>query len=116
MTELKTLKDLGIEEELCYRLDVDVYLPVKEKISGISERKRIAIPHSLGIRKEGYKRTIEYELGKLRRELAIPWIKELDRQRHEMFKQPNKTFDRAMIEGKRELLREIFNITKEDLK
>lgn len=70
MTKLNTMEDLRIGEELCYRLDSDVYLPVKEELSGTP------VPYSLGMRKENFKSTIVSELQKPRQE-AIKWIKEM---------------------------------------
>lgn len=71
MTKLKTFKDLRIEEELCYRLDLEVYLPVKEELSDINRS------YSLGPRKEDFKKAIEFELLKPRQE-AIKYIEKLE--------------------------------------
>ncbi len=68
-TRMKTLKDLRIEEELCEKLDSEVYLPVKQELKGINKT------YSLGFRKEDFKGLIEKKLLELK-QLAIKWIKE----------------------------------------
>ena len=68
MTKLKTLKDLKIEEELCEKLDTEVYLPVKKELEGINRT------YSLGFRKENFKGIIADKSKELKQE-AIRHIK-----------------------------------------
>ncbi|TET75173.1 MAG: hypothetical protein E3J56_01105 [Candidatus Aminicenantes bacterium] len=63
----KTLKDLRIEEELCEKLDSEVYLPVKKELKGCGRT------YSLGIRKENFKGF----LAKKFEELKLEAIKEI---------------------------------------
>jgi len=44
----KTISELKIEETLCEKLDVDVYIPVKEEL------KNCNVTYSLGMRKEDF--------------------------------------------------------------
>ncbi len=60
--ELKTMEDLKIEEELCKKLDTEVYLPVKQELEGIDRT------YSLGARKEDFKGLIEKKLKELKAE------------------------------------------------
>lgn len=50
-----------IKQNLAYYLDLNVYLPVKEELTGIE--------HSLGIRKELFKSFVDSELERLKKEL-----------------------------------------------
>lgn len=101
MSELKTFKGLRIVENLCYRLDTDLYLPVKKELSGIDRT------HSLGFKKEDFKRTIDFELERARQE-AITWINELGwKGKDHIFIQ--KQQDQA------EVLMQFFDIKEEDL-
>lgn len=50
-----------IKQNLAYYLDSNVYLPVKEELTGIE--------HSLGIRKELFKSFVDSELDRLKTEL-----------------------------------------------
>lgn len=50
-----------VKQNLAYYLDSNVYLPVKEELTGIE--------HSLGIRKELFKSYIDSELERLKTEL-----------------------------------------------
>ena len=65
--ELETFKDLKIEQELCEKLDEDVYLPVKEELKDFKKT------YSLGMRKEDFKGLISEEMQRLRH-LAINWV------------------------------------------
>lgn len=47
-----------VKANLAYYLDIDVYIPVKEELTGVE--------HSLGIRKELFKSYVESELEKLK--------------------------------------------------
>lgn len=105
--ELKTLKDLRIEEELCEKLDSEVYLPVKKELEGIG------MTYSLGSRKEDFKGLIEKKFNDLKQE-AIKWIKEEIKiwdSRHPLSTK-GKTIEVPVI--KRWMNR--FNINEEDLK
>ena len=66
--KLKTFEELGIEETLAYKLDLELYLPIKEELAGKG------ITHSLGMRKERFKGTVAEELAKIKQE-AIKWVK-----------------------------------------
>ena len=68
MEKLKTFEELEIEETLAYKLDLELYLPVKEELAGKG------ITHHLGMRKEGFKGTVAEELAKIKKE-AIKWVK-----------------------------------------
>ena len=69
MTDLKTFKDLRIEEELCEKLDSEVYFPVKEELKGCGRT------YSLGIRKENFKGFLAEKFEQLKQE-SIKWVKE----------------------------------------
>lgn len=110
MTKLKTWKDLRIGEELCYHLDLDVYLPVKEELSGVP------ITYSLGMRKEDFKSTIVSELQKPRQE-AIKWIKEL--QPNEIAPEFRESYDKFETQKMNRVvlwIKHFFDISEEDLK
>ncbi len=49
------------KQNLAYYLDTNVYLPVKEELTGIE--------HSLGIRKELFKSFVDSELERLKKEI-----------------------------------------------
>ena len=51
-----------VERNLAYHIDTDVYLPIKEELRGKAE-------HSLGIRKELFKKFVASELETLKIEL-----------------------------------------------
>lgn len=116
--KLRTFEDLRIEEELCEKLDLEVYLPVKKELEGIGRT------YSLGMRKEDFKGIIEKKFEELRQEA----IKEL-----KMIDHPIKSRDIVQILGLYNLCKtqdEIenclfgirrfliwkFNLTEEDLK
>ncbi len=129
---LKTLKDLRIKENLCHRLDTDLYLPVKKELRGIGRT------HSLGFKKENFKGTIETELEKVRQN-AIEWIKDIihkvkeggiycDESHDVNFYEDGELYFDACTYGEEnncyahlsastecQILMKIFNITKEDL-
>jgi len=113
MTEekLKTWKDLRIGEELCYRLDSDVYLPVKEELEGIDRT------YTLGFRKEDFKGIIESELKRPRQE-AIKWIKDFrkDMDPLHITKHAGEEYLPAERYGAIQILKQFFDISKEDLK
>ncbi len=108
-TELKTLKDLKIEERLAYVLDEELYLPVKQELAGCGRS------YSLGIRKENFKGEIEKQF-KILRQTVIEWIKEdLETSNSSQF---IGNFDSVaglhVSEAQKWMKR--FNITEEDLK
>lgn len=96
--KLKTWEDLRIEAELCYRLDMELYIPVK------------ANPNILGFKKELYKRIIEEQMRLLRKELGIKWIN------HYQGLVDKKQLTKHEFIGIRGVLMHIFNITEEELK
>ena len=73
-------------EELCYELDMSVYLPVKQELSGIN------VPYSLGLRKERFKQKIQEIIEKLQDEkmeinkLYKIWNKENKSDKKAIFK------------------------------
>lgn len=120
--DLKTFRDLRIEEELCEKLDLEVYLPVKGELEGIDRT------YSLGARKEDFKGFIEKKFKELRQE-AIKRIKhykgilEILPEYFKKYSHRDKEGKELPIEamegfykGKIEELEEFLNITEEDLK
>ena len=105
MDKLKTFEELQLEEDLCYKLDENLYLPVKEELKGCGRA------YSLGIRKEIFKGDIAGAFQKLKQE-AIKWINHSWKQAKEMF--PEITKEGLEIQGKDFM--EFFNITEEELK
>lgn len=93
--DLKTLKDLRIEEELCSYLDAEVYLPVKEELKGCGRT------YSLGMRKEDFKGFLDKKFKELR-QLIIEWIKYARRCKHQL--------------NVPETFKTIFSISEEELK
>lgn len=98
--KLKTLKDLRIEEELCEKLDSEVYLPVKKELEGIDRT------YSLGAKKEDFKGFIEKKIKELRQE-AIKCVKIMEKIGKKKY---GKKYKRQF------LFMHFFNITEEDLK
>ena len=103
MNEPKTLKDLKIEEELCEKLDTNVYLPVKEELKGIDRT------YSLGHRKEDFKGLIEKKFKELKQN-AIAHIKHMRREGRDSYY--------ANIDEKSVIpwIKEHFGVTDEELK
>lgn len=104
MTELKTWNDLNIEDNLCRRLDENVYLPVK------SELKDCGTEYSLGQRKEQFKQEIETELKQVR-DAAIEKVKSIRSDVKKAFPAINEVGRK--IQGS--ALMEFFNIKEEEL-
>ncbi len=103
MSEPKNLKDLKIEEELCEKLDTNVYLPVKEELKGIDRT------YSLGHRKEDFKGLIEKKFKDLK-QLAITHIKHRRREGREMYY--SNIDEKSVIPW----IKDFFGINEEDLK
>lgn len=101
--ELKTLNDLRIEEELCEKLDLEVYVPVKKELEGIGTT------YSLGSRKEDFKDLIEKKFNDLRQEV----IKCIKKETNLAVKSKE---NREFLMGRISFAKEFFNITEGDLK
>ena len=102
--DLKTLKDLRIEEELCEKLDTEVYLPVKKELEGIDKT------YSLGAKKEDFKGLIEKKFNELRQS-AIKDIKFFRKNRSS-----NPEYSKEELNGVEKYIKWKFNIEEEDLK
>ncbi len=103
MKELKTFKDLRIEEELCEKLDSEVYLPVKKELEGIGRT------YSLGFKKENFKGLIEKKLREIKQE-AIREIKFFRKNRSS-----NPDYSKTELDGIEKYIKWKFNIKEEDL-
>ena len=102
--DLKTLNDLRIEEELCEKLDTEVYLPIKEELEGIDKT------YSLGAKKEDFKGLIEKKFNELRQS-TIKEIKFFRKNRSS-----NPEYSKEELNGVEKYIKWKFNITEEDLK
>ena len=106
---------MKIEEELCEKLDSELYLPVKRELENA-----VGVSYSLGSRKEDFKDLIA-EKFRLLRQLAIDNIRELQASKElsEMsFNETKNSVDWDEIQRCDygiEILREVFDIKDEDL-
>lgn len=69
---MNTLKELRVVEELCEKLDSELYLPVRQEL------KDVRASYSLGSRKEDFKILIDEKFKQLRQKLGIDNIKEIE--------------------------------------
>jgi len=104
----KTWKDLKIEEELCRRLDEELYIPCKKDFG------------SFGHRKELFKGVIEEELKKPKNE-AIKQFKDLWNHRMRIIDVGGIPQDREQrilqsIDAQMTWILQFFDITEDDLK
>ena len=68
---MNTLKELRIVEELCEKLDSELYLPVRQEL------KNVQASYSLGNRKEDFKILIDEKFKQLRQKLGMDNIREI---------------------------------------
>lgn len=98
MSDLKTLKDLKLEEDFAEYLAFQVYHPVKEELKGCGRT------YSLGQRLEFFKGFVEKKHKELR-QAAIDWIKREDWS----------DYSETQMKIIRPWIKEFFNITEEEL-
>jgi hypothetical protein len=112
---MKKIKDLRIEEELCEKLDSELYIPVRDEM-----KNAVGVSHSLGNRKEDFKDLISEKVRQLK-QLAIDNVRELQKSKmlSEMsFNETKNSVDWDEIQRCDygiEILREVFDIKDEDL-
>jgi hypothetical protein len=118
------ISDLGIEEELCEKLDSELYLPVRQEL------KNVRASYSLWSRKEDFKDLIAEKFKQLRQRLGIDNIRDFDAEKKKIMDDLDARFgkdrgdspdytdddvDIMILDAKMQLLKDIFGVKGSDL-